>query len=105
MSCMSEAELKAIDNFEVCQEGLGSIKWPGVTDVRGLDLDQLISINNGTVTLSHGDLESADLRLNKDAVISLKVKRSVHTPEESEKLQERIQYLTERAGHTFLSYD
>lgn len=103
---MSEAKLKMIDNFEVCRHGYGSIKWPGITDVRGLDLDRIVSIDRGTVTLHADDSQApVGMVLNKAAVISLKVKRAARTPEEAGKLQERIKHLTERAGHIFISYD
>lgn len=104
---MSEAQLKVIDNFEVCRRGLGSIKWPGITDVRGLDLDQIISIDEGTVTVYPDSSPQPPIGtgLNKAAVISLKVKREARSPEEATKLQERIQYLTKMAGHSFISYD
>lgn len=104
---MSETELKMIDNFEVCRKGLGSIKWPGITDVRGLQLDNIIHIGQGTVMV-YPDEDSKPLRglaLNKAAVVSLKVKRHTHSPAEVRKLQERIQHLTEQAGHAFMSYD
>lgn len=104
---MCDAELKMIDNFEVCREGFGSIKWPGITDVRGLHLDKIIHIGQGTVMVCPEE-DSQPLRglaLNKEAVVSLKVKRNTHSPAEVRMLQERIQQLTEQAGHTFMSYD
>lgn len=103
---MPEAELKQIDNFEVGRHGFGSVKWPGITDVRGLDLDKIISIGEGTVTMYPDDSQPAvGTALNKEAVISLQVRRTARSPEHSFKLQERIQHLTEKAGHKFISYD
>jgi hypothetical protein len=106
MSRMSEAQLKQIDNFEICRQGFGSIMWPGVTDVRGVDLDQLVSIGEGTITVfPHDSMPPVGTGLNKSAVISLRVQRVARSQRETTMLQERIQLLTEKAGHKFISYD
>lgn len=106
MDKMSEEELKQIDNFEIGRHGFGSVKWPGLSDVRGLDLDQIINIGDGTVSLYPNESKpAAGTALNKMAVISLKVKRDARSPEHAAKLKERIQQLTEKAGHKFISYD
>jgi len=106
MSLMSEAQLEHIDNFEICRHGFGSIVWPGVTDVRGVDLDQVISIGEGAITAFPNDpLPRVGTGLNKSAVISLRVKRVARSQREATMLQERIQLLTEKAGHKFISYD
>lgn len=106
MSSMSETELMQIDNFEVCREGFGSIKWLGVTDVRGLDLDELVDIGKGAVTVCpDGNRAPVGTQLNKSAVICLKVQRTASSQDEAARLKKRIQQLTEKAGHKFISYD
>merc|ERR1712048_217714 len=44
MSAMSKKQLMQVDNFVIGRHGFGSIMWPGLTDVRNLDLDQIVEI-------------------------------------------------------------
>ena len=41
---LSESELKSVSQFEIRRDGIGSIVWDGAVDVRGLDLDNIVSI-------------------------------------------------------------
>lgn len=40
---MSDEELRAVENFIVGHEDFGYIEWPGYTDLRGLNLNEIIS--------------------------------------------------------------
>lgn len=53
---MSEQELANIEDFTICNE-YGKIILDGKTDVRGLDLDELVNIKNKTV-IKHIDFFS-----------------------------------------------
>jgi nuclear pore complex protein Nup98-Nup96 len=105
MSRMSEKQLMKIRDFEICHESFGSIKWPGFIDVRGLDLDKLVTIKQGKVHVYADAQAPLDTALNKNAVISLNVKREAASEEEAARLRERLHQLTEKAGNTFISYD
>jgi nuclear pore complex protein Nup98-Nup96 len=105
LSRMSERELMKIRDFEICHERFGSIKWPGFTDVRSLDLDKVVTIKQGKVHVYADSPPPLDTELNKNAVISLNVKRAAASEEEATRLCEKLQAITERAGHTFISYD
>ena len=41
---MSERELQAVEDFKVIRPGFGSITWLEPTDVRGLALNSIITI-------------------------------------------------------------
>jgi nuclear pore complex protein Nup98-Nup96 len=105
MCLMSENELMSIEDFEVCHEDFGSIKWPGCTDVRGMDLDKIVTIVDGRVSVYADSSPPVDTGLNKKAVVSLRVKRHAVCDVQATRLTERIQHLTVKAGHTFISYD
>lgn len=49
---MSDDELAEVSNFMVIRDGYGEIKWEGKTDVRGLDLDELVVIERKVRCLS-----------------------------------------------------
>lgn len=108
MSRMSETALSCVDNLEIGRYGSGSIKWPGLTDVRGLDLDELVQIEQGSLTL-YPDLDKPKVGegLNKEAVITLNLSMSSmkHKLKSAEVLKERLTKLSEEFGGRFISYD
>jgi hypothetical protein len=105
MALMTVEQLLRIDNFQIERQDVGSIQWPGITDVRGLNLDELVSIDHGAVEVYQDDRPPVGNALNKGAVISLRVNRQAASDEEANMLQKRIRHLTEKSGHTFISYD
>merc|ERR1719163_1987681 len=105
---MTEAQISRIDNLEIGRHGFGSITWRGLTDVRRLDLDQIICIDRGQVTLySDIDKPPKGEGLNKEAVIRLNVKpsRAGGEPRDVAKWEARMREITEDHGNTFISYD
>eukprot|EP01121_Diplochlamys_sp_Union-15-3_P002665 TRINITY_DN12390_c0_g1_i1.p1 TRINITY_DN12390_c0_g1~~TRINITY_DN12390_c0_g1_i1.p1 ORF type:complete len:175 (+),score=41.95 TRINITY_DN12390_c0_g1_i1:43-525(+) len=69
---MTSEELAQVSNFSITAPNLGSVRWLGKTDVRGLDLDSIVNIENRNVTV-YPKKEQAPPRgqgLNKPAVIS-----------------------------------
>lgn len=54
LRAMGADELAAVRDFAVSRRGVGRIVWPGETDVRGLDLDAIVDIEEGEVALYDG---------------------------------------------------
>jgi len=105
MSKMSEVKLSQIDNLEIGRYGYGSIKWPGLTDVRRLDLDKIIDIERGRLTVyPEQDKPKIGTEVNKEAVISLNVKTRA-APSKAAEVKDRLAAITEQLGGKFISYD
>jgi len=105
MSQMSEARLSQIDNLEIGRYGFGSIKWPGLTDVRRLDFDKIVEIERGRLTVyPDHDKPKVGTELNKKAVVSLNV-RTRAAPSKVAEVKERLTTITEKLGGEFISYD
>lgn len=105
MSKMSEAKLSQIDNLEIGRYGYGTIKWPGLTDVRRLDFDRIIDIERGRLTVyPEQDKPKAGTEVNKEAVISLNVKTRA-APSKAAEVKDRLAAITDKLGGTFISYD
>jgi len=108
MSQMSEAKLSRIDNLEIGRYGYGSIRWPGLTDVRRLDFDAVVVIERGSLTLyPDSDLPPIGEELNKEAVVTLNVKpsRADAKPKSAEIFKARLTKISEKFGGKFISYD
>jgi len=105
MSKMSEVKLSQIDNFEIGRYGYGSIKWPGLTDVRRLDFDRIIDIERGRLTVyPEQEKPTIGTEVNKEAVISLNVKTRAG-PSKGAEVKDRLAMITEKLGGKFISYD
>lgn len=108
MSRMSEAKLSRIDNLEVGRYGYGSVRWPGLTDVRRVDFDEVITIDRGSLTL-YPDREKPKRgeELNKEAIVSLHVRpsRTDAKLKSTDVLKARLTTEAERFGGKFISYD
>merc|ERR1712154_582976 len=77
MSRMSEAKLSRIDNLEIGRYGFGSVRWPGLTDVRHLDFDADVVIDRGSLTLYRDrEVPPVGEELNKEASVTLHIKPS-----------------------------
>ena len=46
---MSDQELQTVKNFEVGRTGVGRVKWLGETDVRGLNLAEIVQIEKNAI--------------------------------------------------------
>mmetsp|Transcript_2792 Transcript_2792/g.12630 ORF Transcript_2792/g.12630 Transcript_2792/m.12630 type:complete len:799 (-) Transcript_2792:2484-4880(-) len=68
---VSETERAAVYNFQVGRHGFGSIVWSGFTDVRDLDLDQLVDIGTRYVSVGVGCEEQYARKLSKPATLVL----------------------------------
>ena len=109
MEGMTEHELSRVEHFQIGQYGIGSVTWPGLTDVRFLNIDDLIVFKKGSVTLFPDEelKPPVGTGLNKTAIIELFVKPK--NAELAKKYENRyvdeMRKLTESSGAEFLSYD
>lgn len=104
MSRMSEAKLSQIDNLEIGRYGFGSVRWPGLTDVRRHDFDKDVIIERGSVTLYPDRKPEIGVGLNKETVISLNVRPS-RSDVKADVLRARLKSRSEDFGGKFISYD
>merc|ERR1712194_782795 len=108
MSKMSEAKLCYVDNLEIGRYGFGSVKFPGLTDVRRLDFDTVVEFERDCLTL-YPDQEKPPVGegLNKEAVVCLHVKptRSGSELKSVEVIRQRLAKIAEGFGGKFISYD
>jgi len=76
--------------------------------MRLLDLDKLVAIDRGSITLyPEGATPAAGRGLNKEAVISLRVppSRAVKGNQDTAPWVARMREVTESSGNIFISYD
>merc|ERR1719409_2128138 len=105
MSKMSEKQLSQIDNLEIGRYGFGSIKWPGLTDIRRLDFDRIIDIEQGRLTMyPEQEKPRVGTEHNKEAVISMNIKTRA-APSKVAEVKERLSSITQNLGGKFISYD
>ena len=78
MRGFSDQELAEVQDFTLIRDGYGSIEWPGYTDVRDLDLNLIVSIENkaaevyGPRWVESGNTEPPPgTGLNKHAIVTL----------------------------------
>ncbi len=110
MAGMTEQELARVEHFQIGQYGVGSVTWPGVTDVRYLKIDEnLIRFKKGAVTLFPDETlkPPQGTGLNKTAVIELQVrpKNAELAKQFEEKYVDEMKKVTGKNGAEFLSYD
>lgn len=109
MAGMSEVELSRVEHFQIGHYGVGSVTWPGVSDVRFLNIDEIIVFQKGSVTLFPDEelKPPQGTGLNKTAVIELLVKpKNVELAKKYEaRYVGEMKKLTESNGAQFLSYD
>jgi len=114
LKAMSEADLAAVSNFVVEREGFGSVAWDGAVDVRGIDLDRVISIEHKDVAVydaeeAEGTKPPVGSKLNRPAVITMcKVfpkNDSASTPDAKSKFERKLAKTTKKMGAEFIAYD
>ncbi|ETL47169.1 hypothetical protein, variant 5 [Phytophthora nicotianae] len=107
LQTMTDHELSQVEKFTVGCRGLGAVEWIGKTDVRDLDLDDLIYFEKKEVIVYRDDEKKHPLGkgLNKPAVVELlgifPPPRKSTSPE---KYKERVKQRTQDIGATFLDY-
>lgn len=108
LSKLSEAKLSQVDNLEIGRYGCGTVRWPGLTDVRRLDFDSLVVIDKGSLTLYPDRVvPRVGEELNKEAVVTLQVRpsRGDGKLKSAEMLKARLARISEEFGGSFISYD
>jgi len=107
---MSDDELSEVKNFVVFRPGVGQIKWEGDTDLRNLNLDDVVVIENRMISV-YDDLEETEkpprgTALNKSAVVTLyQISPKNITAESIEKFEKKLQKNCSKNGSEFLHYD
>lgn len=112
---MDAASLRAIQNFVVGCEGVGSVEFIDPTDVRGLDLDKIVEFKHREVTIYPDDHNKPTVGegLNKPAIVTLekvwpidKASKQIKVDRVSlEKYQQKLEKTTENYGARYLGYD
>ena len=110
---MTEDELRKVTQFRVYRPGIGEICWPGLTDVRGLDLDKIVRIELKEVFV-YDDMEEEEkppqgTELNKYAIITLwnifpKSSKSQFSVEKMNAFEDKLHRACESAGAKFQEY-
>ena len=112
LSKMSDVQLSAIKGFEIIHSEHGSIKWIDKVDLRGLDLDKIVHIGQGSIFVYHDDESPVQLQslpktgegLNNRAILTM---NNIFPESEDDDLQdyeESLKKYNEELGFTFKSY-
>ncbi|KAG7391650.1 hypothetical protein PHYPSEUDO_004152 [Phytophthora pseudosyringae] len=106
LQAMTDHELSQVEKFTVGCRGLGAVEWIGKTDVRDLDLDELVYFEKKEVIVYRDDEKKHELGkgLNKPAIVEL---LGIFPPRKStspEKYKERVKQRTLDIGASFLDY-
>jgi len=115
MADMSEADLAAVSGFEVSRGGFGSIAWEGAVDVRGVDLDSVVSIEARDVAVYDAEEEDGTKppegsKLNRPAIITMydifpKDGGASASGEARSKMEKKIAKSTKKMGAELISYN
>ncbi|KAL4457257.1 hypothetical protein ABPG75_012122 [Micractinium tetrahymenae] len=120
----SDEQLKAVHRFVIGRKDLGEVAFLYPVDLRGLDLDQLISIERGSIDLypapagsnTNGDkavaaaarkLPPPGRGLNQPALLTFR-RMAVKKPDDQKLVaafKKRLQEASERMGGVFVHYD
>ncbi len=110
---LSETDLMAVSQFEIRRDGIGSIVWDGAVDVRGLDLDNIVSIEPKDVAVYDaaeiaGTKPPVGSKLNRPAVITMyeiwPKGGSESSTEAKERMEIKITKQTKKMDAELLSY-
>jgi hypothetical protein len=109
LQAMSPPELASVPNFTVYVPNIGSITWQQRTDVRGLDLDLLVTIEHKAVTVyPEGTFKPAEgTGLNKTAEVTLYNIFPKRNASQSKQLNfvNKLRMSNDSSDATFESYD
>lgn len=113
---MSSEDLAQVHGFAIRSAEYGEIEWPGVTDVRGLNLDEIVQFSESEVVVYPDDCSEAKpvvgKGLNKRAVLRLthiypsqpSANESSRNEDPTAAFVERLKKRTVRCGAVFLDY-
>jgi len=115
MHRMSEADLAALSGFTISRDEVGSVEWEGTVDVRGADLDSIVSIELQDVAVYEeyeitGKKPPTGEKLNRPAVITLHDTfppkgRANASAEVKDKFEKKLVKATLSMNASFISYD
>ncbi|KAE9024321.1 hypothetical protein PR002_g11484 [Phytophthora rubi] len=103
---LTEEELARVENFVIGRHGCGKISFVGATDLRGLQLDDLVVFTDREVVVYPDEDAKPDVgcALNKPAIVYLQG-ISAEVNELQEDFLKRLESHTQALGATFLGYD
>jgi hypothetical protein len=110
---LSEDEKASVQNLTVTKPGVGSITFPGITDIRGLDIASIVHLDIGEVLVypESDNKPPPGEGLNRQATITLYQcwPSDDHTqllnPAKAEKYRNKIKAMTEKKNAHFMDYD
>jgi len=115
MNSMSEADLAALSGFTIKKDGVASVTWEGSVDVRGADLDSIISIEPQDVAVYEeyeitGKKPPTGEKLNRPAIITMydtfpKKGGANAMAVAKDKFAKKLEKTTLTMNATFVSYD
>jgi nuclear pore complex protein Nup98-Nup96 len=112
LAAMDPADLAAVPNFTVSRAGVGSVAWEGAVDVRGADLDRVVSIEPKSVSVyteeeEKGTKPSAGTKLNRSAVLTMEgvFPPENGTAEATDKFCRKVAKQTAKMNAELISYD
>ena len=100
---LSASELRAVKNFRVGRVGYGEVRWLDEVDLRGVNLDQVISMDRDTITV-YDDKDTTTEKpsmgngLNKPALLTL---YSVFSPAFDVNFEQAVRESIETAAPRF----
>jgi hypothetical protein len=110
LQLMSDKDLSTVANFVVFRPGIGQIKWEGNSDLRDLNLDDIVVIENKMISV-YDDVEESDKpprgeELNKAAVVTLyQISPKTITADAIEKFETKLRKSCSKNESEFLHYD
>jgi hypothetical protein len=111
---MSVEQLRAIPDFTITHETIGSVRWPGNTDVTDLDLDDLVAFDEKEgkiIVYPRGATHEVGEKLNKHAIFTLfntqpkdEDGNVLVNPDLLKRHEEDLQRFASKIGATFITY-
>jgi nuclear pore complex protein Nup98-Nup96 len=112
---MTEAELASVSNFSVSRPSEGRVEWIGSVDVRGADLDRIVHISRGDISVysadeADGTKPPEGTKLNRPAVLTFAnvfpdAGPGPWSEEDFARLRRKLVKSAKKTDSTFLSYD
>lgn len=107
---LSDEDLSQVKNFTIYRHEYGKICWEGLIDVRGLDLDNIVSIDFKEVRVyeDNADFPSPPLGigLNRPATITLyQIFPKKISPEHNRVYENKLRQFCDNNEAEFISYD
>jgi len=105
---MTDTELAMVEGFTIENEN-GSIEWEGKTDIRDLDLDKLVFINEAAAEVYPDSVFTEEMKprrgekLNKPAIITLR--KCYSQVKNVEKAKAKLREKIKNEGYELIDYD